>query len=378
MATVDIIIVNYKVPLFVEQALRSLESAARYCSFEIWLVDNDSGDNSIKYLQERFPKVHFIENNHNGGFAEANNLAIRASKSPYVLLLNPDTMIGESTLPDCLEVMERHPDYGAVGGKLLNAKGEFLPECHRGSVSLWSSFCRVSKLTSRFPKSRLFNGYYKGYLDENKPANVNILCGAFMFMRRKVLEEIGLLDERYFMYGEDVDLSYAIRRAGYKIYYIPSPILHYKGESESAAYDPLRYSQAFYGAISLFYEKYHPYRVLSKRIIHQFMKRKIQNAKKNPPKSPKEQTTGKNISNNHVKIDIRDVAHLPSDLPPGSYVVVQPSEGYYDRLLSLLSEIYEHQATLITYYPEASTKGLQPGIPLVKGILLAPGGLIHK
>lgn len=372
--TVDIIIVNYRVPLFVEQVLYSIRSTPRNIKTNVWVVDNHSEDGSIAYLQTRFPEVNFIENTRNGGFAEANNIGIKASSSPYVLLLNPDTIIGESTLEECLCVLESTPNCGAVGAKLINAHGTFLPECRRGSVSLWSSFCKLSGLSKRFPKSRLFNRYYMGYQDENLPSKVGLLCGAFMLMRREALSAIGLLDERYFMYGEDIDLCYTLMKAGYTIQYHPTPVLHYKGESESAAFNPKRYNKAFYGAMGLFYEKYHPRRFLSKSIIKILLRKKIERATAHPQKRKELPSTTLEKSVATYTIDLaKDFPDL-SQFPQGSFLVVEPKEGLYDQLLQLLEQCEGKGLTVLTHYPELSTQGLQPFLPIVKGITLGPGG----
>lgn len=374
---VDIIIVNYRVPLFVEQVLRSIGSTPCDIKTNVWVVDNHSEDGSIAYLKTRFPEVNFIENTRNGGFAEANNIGIKASSSPYVLLLNPDTMVGESTLEECLSILESTPNCGAVGAKLINAHGTFLPECRRGSVSLWSSFCKLCGLSKRFPKSRLFNRYYMGYLDENLPAEVGLLCGAFMLMRREALLAVGMLDERYFMYGEDIDLCYALRKAGYSIKYHPTPVLHYKGESESAAFNPERYNKAFYGAMGLFYEKYHPRRFLSKAIVKILLRKKIERATRHPQKRKElpSTTLGKNVAT--YAIDLGKEFPDLSQFPKGSFLVVEPKKGLYDRLLLLLEQCEVKGLTVLTHYPELSTQGLQPFHPIVKGITLGPGGLYY-
>lgn len=372
---VDIVIVNYRVPLFVAQVLFSLQAIPADTPRTIWVVDNHSEDNSTAYLKKLFPEVNFIENSRNGGFAEANNIAIRASSAPYVLLLNPDTLVGESTLSRCIEVMEKYPTCGAVGAKLIDARGNFLPECRRYSVSLWSTFCKLSGLSKRFPKSRLFNRYYMGYRDESLPSEVGMLCGAFMLMRREALEKVGLLDERYFMYGEDIDLCYAMKKAGYSIRYQPTPVLHYKGESESAAFNPQRYNEAFYGAMGLFYEKYHPKNTFTKHIIKRLLQQKIKRATTLSPQRGKEIPSLSHTEGKAYRLDLNKEIPNLSSIPRGSFLIVEPTAGIYDKLLVLLESCRGKGLTLITYYPKLSTKGLQPTFPLIQGVALGPGGL---
>ena len=228
----SVVIVNYNVKYYLEQCLRSAcKAVCNVASAEIIVVDNDSTDGSNEYLKERFPDVVFIASNENLGFARANNLAIKQSKGEYVLLLNPDTIVAESTFADFVEFMDSHPDAGAAGAYMLHADGTFAPESRRGLPTPFVAFCKMSGLTSLFPKSRLLGRYYMQYLDKNEVNQIEIISGAYMFLRRNALEKSGLLDEDFFMYGEDIDLSYRILKSGYKNYFLPSPILHYKGES---------------------------------------------------------------------------------------------------------------------------------------------------
>ena len=250
----SIIIVNYNVKYFLEQCLRSVcKAVCNVPSAEIIVVDNDSTDGSIEYLKERFSNVTFIASDKNLGFARANNLAIRQSKSEYVLLLNPDTIVAESTFTGFIEFMDSHPDAGTAGSYMLHTDGTFAPESRRGLPTPFVAFCKMSGLTSLFPKSRLFGRYYMQYLDKNEVNQIEIISGAYMFLRRKALEDVGLLDEDFFMYGEDIDLSYRILKRGYKNYFLPLPILHYKGESTNKS--SYRYTHTFYRAMQLFFKK---------------------------------------------------------------------------------------------------------------------------
>ncbi|MCC6282632.1 MAG: glycosyltransferase [Saprospiraceae bacterium] len=251
----SIIIVNYNVRHFLEQALGSVRRALHNIPAEVWVVDNNSVDDSVRMVQEKFPEVRLIANTDNPGFAVANNQAIRQSTGEYVLLLNPDTLVEEHTFSKCLAFMDLHPDAGALGCKLIDGTGKFLPESKRGFPSPWVAFCKTFGLSTIFPRSRFFNRYYLGYLDADKTNEVDVLAGCFMFMRRSALDRAGLLDEAFFMYGEDIDLSYRIIQAGYKNYYFPeTKIIHYKGESTKKG--SLNYVRTFYQAMIIFTRKH--------------------------------------------------------------------------------------------------------------------------
>ena len=219
------------------------------------MVDNASGDGSVEYLRERFPDVTIIASEENLGFARANNLAIRNSHGQYVLLLNPDTIVAEDTFRDFISFMDSTPDAGGCGAYMLHTDGSFAPESRRGLPTPFVAFCKMSGLASLFPKSRTFGRYYMRYLNENEVNRIEIMSGAFMFLRRDALDKAGLLDEDFFMYGEDIDLSYRILKAGYNNYFLPSRILHYKGESTVKS--SYRYVHTFYRAMELFFNKHY-------------------------------------------------------------------------------------------------------------------------
>jgi GT2 family glycosyltransferase len=196
-----------------------------------------------------------IVNSDNKGFSKANNQAILQSDSDYILLLNPDTVLEETTLIRTLGFMETHPDAGGLGIKMIDGKGYYLPESKRGLPTPWASFCKMSHLSQFFPRSAFFNHYHAGHLDENATNKVEVLAGAFMLLRRKVLDQIGLLDEDFFMYGEDIDLSFRITKAGFFNYYYPEAwMIHYKGESTRKS--SLNYVRLFYGAMLIFARKH--------------------------------------------------------------------------------------------------------------------------
>ena len=251
----SIIIVNYNVKYFLEQALRAVYAAKQPFEIEVFVVDNCSQDGSVDLIKEKFPKVSLIANKENVGFSKANNQAIQQAKGTYVLLLNPDTVVDETTFAQTVAFMNRHPNAGALGIKMIDGSGTYLPESKRGFPSPFVAFCKTFGLSTLFPKSKWFNHYHMGYLDKNQNHEIEVLAGAFMLLRGSVIEEVGDLDEAFFMYGEDIDLSYRIIKAGYKNYYFAEhQIIHYKGESTKRG--SLNYVRIFYQAMIIFARKH--------------------------------------------------------------------------------------------------------------------------
>jgi len=251
----SIVIVNYNVKYFLEQCLHSVQKATSGLETEVFVVDNNSVDGSLKMVRDKFPGVHLIENKDNKGFSKANNQAIRKSNGEYILLLNPDTIVEDDTLQKVIRFMDTHHDAGGLGVKMIDGKGKFLPESKRGLPSPSVSFFKIFGFSMLFPKSRIFSKYHLGYLDKDKIHQIDVLAGAFMLLRKTVLDEIGLLDEAFFMYGEDIDLSYRITKAGYKNYYYPETrIIHYKGESTKKS--SINYVFMFYNAMIIFAKKH--------------------------------------------------------------------------------------------------------------------------
>lgn len=251
----SVVIVNYNVSCFLEQALTSVYKALANVEGEVYVVDNNSVDNSLEMVRSKFPQVHLIANKENVGFARANNQAIRISTGEYVLLLNPDTVVEADTFEKCIRFMDATPDAGGLGVKMVNGKGEFLPESKRGIPFPAVAFYKLFGLAKLFPKSQRFGTYHLTYLSNDEIHSVEVLSGAFMLMRRSVLDQVGLLDEDYFMYGEDIDLSYRILKGGYKNYYFPETrIIHYKGESTKTG--SLNYVHVFYKAMQIFARKH--------------------------------------------------------------------------------------------------------------------------
>ena len=251
----SVIIVSYNVRYFLEQCLKSVIQASHALDVDIFVVDNCSEDDSVSMVQTRFPEVKLIINTDNKGFSKANNQAIRLSESDYILLLNPDTVLEEDALIKTLHFMETHPGAGGLGIKMIDGYGHFLPESKRGLPTPWASFCKMSHLSQLFPRSAYFNHYHLGNLAENETNQIEVLAGAFMLLRRKVLDHIGLLDEDFFMYGEDIDLSIRITKSGSFNYYFPEArMIHYKGESTRKG--SLNYVRVFYGAMLIFARKH--------------------------------------------------------------------------------------------------------------------------
>lgn len=250
----SVVIVNYNVKYYLEQCIDSLSKAIEGIDTEVFVVDNCSTDGSVDYLQAKFPWVIFHENRENVGFSRANNQAIERATGEYILLLNPDTVVGEETLENACRFMDENPLTGALGVKMLDGFGDFLPESKRGFPSPWNSFVKMTGLARLFPQSKIFGGYYLSYLSENEDNKVDVLAGAFMLLRRTAIEKTGGLDNSFFMYGEDIDLSYRIRQAGFDVCYLPEPIIHYKGECTKK---DLRYVKLFYEAMIIFFDKHY-------------------------------------------------------------------------------------------------------------------------
>ena len=251
----SVVIVNYNVVFFLEQCLNSVFAASKNLNVQIFVVDNNSVDGSINMLKENFSSVVLIENKENVGFSKANNQAIKRANSPYVILLNPDTVIEEDTFDKCIDFMNSNTDCGGLGLRMLDGKGNFLPESKRGFPSPSVAFYKIFGLSYLFPKSQKFGRYHLGFLSEFEVNEVDVLSGAFMLLRTVTLEKVGLLDEQFFMYGEDIDLSYRIKLGGYKNYYFPeTKIIHYKGESTKKS--SVNYVFVFYKAMILFAKKH--------------------------------------------------------------------------------------------------------------------------
>jgi len=247
MKKLTVVIVSYNVRYYLEQCIVSVQRAAEGIDCEICVVDNDSHDDTVGYLSSRFgDTITLIESQHNLGFARANNIAIKQTLSEYVLLLNPDTFIAEDSLRQVLDFMDAHPRAGGAGVMMHNADGNRAPESRRGLPTPGVSFLKMLGFSSR---------YYMSHLPWDEPCPIEVMSGAFCMLRRSVLDEVGLLDQSFFMYGEDIDLSYRILKGGYENWYVPATIVHYKGEStQKTSY---RYVHVFYQAMLIFFRKHY-------------------------------------------------------------------------------------------------------------------------
>lgn len=251
----SVIIVNYNVKYFLKQCLDAVIKASDKIKVEVFVVDNNSKDGSVEMIKNRFPSVNLIENHENVGFSKANNQAIKVSKGKYILLLNPDTVVSEDTFERVVSFMDKTPKAGGLGIRMVDGNGDFLPESKRGLPTPEVAFYKIFGFSSLFPKSKKFGKYHLGHLPEHKINEIDILSGAFMLLRKETLDKVGLLDENFFMYGEDIDLSYRITLGGYKNYYYPkSTIIHYKGESTKKS--SVNYVFIFYKAMAIFAEKH--------------------------------------------------------------------------------------------------------------------------
>jgi len=250
----SVIIVNYRVRYFLELCLHSVQKALQGLDTEVFVVDNNSADGSVEYLRPLFPDFTFIANTENTGFARANNQALQLSRGKYILFLNPDTILPEDFANRCLAFLQSTPDAGGLGVRMIDGSGLFLKESRRGFPSPWVAFCKLSGLTALFPKRRRFAAYYLGHLPQDKTSPAPVLSGACFWVGRAVLEKTGSFDERFFMYAEDIDLSYRIEQAGYVNYYLAdTTIVHFKGES---TLKDMRYVKHFYKAMSQFRRKH--------------------------------------------------------------------------------------------------------------------------
>lgn len=251
----SVIIVNYNVRYFLEQAILAAQKSLKNISGEIIVVDNASTDGSREMMETRFPYVNYIYLNENAGFSKGNNIGIKKAKGEFVLLLNPDTVVSESAFVNSIRFMDEHPEAGGLGVHMIDGSGTFLPESKRGLPTPRAAFYKIFGFSSLFPNSKKFGSYHLGYLDKEKIHEVEILSGAYMMIRQQALEKAGLLDETFFMYGEDIDLSYRLIKAGYKNYYFPeSRIIHYKGESTKKG--SVNYVFVFYRAMVIFAQKH--------------------------------------------------------------------------------------------------------------------------
>ncbi len=251
----SIIIVNYNVKEFLQNLIHSIEKASLHLTKEIIVVDNASDDGSIEFIREKFPQIKLIANKVNLGFGKANNLGLKEAKGKFILLINPDTLIAEDTFDKMIEFFNRKPEAGLAGCKIINPDGTLQLACRRSFPGPWTSFTKVTGLSSLFPKSKFFAKYNLTYLDENQTYEVDAISGSFMMMRKEVYQKVGGFDEQFFMYGEDLDFCYRVQSAGFKVFYVhTTQIIHYKGESTRRS--NIDETKLFYNAMHLFVKKH--------------------------------------------------------------------------------------------------------------------------
>lgn len=257
-----VVIVNYNVKYYVGQCIDSVRRALQGIDSEIIVVDNHSRDGSVEYLS-RLEGVRLIESGHNLGFSKANNIAIRQSEAEYVLLLNPDTIVAEDSIKKMLDFADTHPKAGGIGVRMYNDWGTKARESRRGLPSPMTSFYKMVGLCRRMPLHPRYGKYYMGWLPWDAASRIEVVSGACFLIRRKALDEVGVLDEDYFMYGEDIDLSYRLLKGGWENWFVPADIIHYKGESTHKT--SFEYVHVFYNAMLIFMRKHYSH--LSRLVI---------------------------------------------------------------------------------------------------------------
>jgi GT2 family glycosyltransferase len=255
MSALSIIIISFNVEKLLKECLESIYKETKNAPLDIWVIDNASGDRSVPMLKENFPQVRLIENAENLGFTRANNQAIRQCRSDYVLLLNPDTVILDGALDKMVRFMDENPEVGVSGCRLVNEDGSLQLACRRSLPSPAVAFYRLTGLSRLFPRSKVMARYNLTYLDPDQPNEVDAVSGAFLLIRKQVIDRIGLLDENFWIYGEDIDWCIRAQRAGWKVMYYPDArVLHYKGIGCSTNNRKTRYE--FYRAMYLFHKKH--------------------------------------------------------------------------------------------------------------------------
>ena len=362
--TLSIIIVNYNVKYYLEQCLHSVWKAVESIDNEVFVVDNASKDDSVAYLktkfpQQQYPRLHIIANRHNLGFGKANNLALKKATGEFILFLNPDTILTEHTLHDCIAFARTRPDLGGLGVKMLRDNGEFALESRRSLPTPWTSFCKITGLATLFPKSKLFGKYNLRFQSEDESSQIDIISGAFLFAKHEVLKKTGGFDEQFFMYGEDIDLSYRILKAGYKNYYLPTPILHYKGESTHK--NSFRYVHVFYEAMLIFFRKHyrHYSLLLSIPIMAaiilsaclSLVSRQLRRFKRFLFPNPSNAEERCYYNGTHLDDFLRLNMPLTEDASKALYFVYDTADLSYDEILSRLSNS-DHKHYLGTFFPK--------------------------
>ena len=242
----SVVIVSYNVRSHLEQCLQSVQRALEGTEGEVFVVDNHSDDDSVETVRQHYPWVRLIENQENLGFAKANNQAIRQAQGDYILLLNPDTVVAEDTFHGVLAFMDEHPKAGGAGVMMCYEDGSRAPESRRALPTPWVAALKMMGFTKR---------YYLSDLPWDQPCRIEVVSGAFCLLRHEAIKTVGLLDEDFFMYGEDIDLSYRLLKGGWENWYLPYSIIHYKGRSTRKS--DYRYVHVFYQAMLIFFQKHY-------------------------------------------------------------------------------------------------------------------------
>ena len=251
----SVIVVNRNLCTTLKHTLSALIEAGKNIDYEVFIFDNASTDGSVKMIESDFPQFHIIASQKNIGFAKAYNEVINLTTGQYILLVNPDIICSKKTLEHAVEFMDMHADSGGLGVRMITPQGRFLPESNRGLTPAWISFFKLTRLAKFFPKSRIGDRNRKEWVEEFQTAEVDFLNGAFMLLRRSVLNETGVFDENFFMYGHDTDLSYRIRLAGYKNYYFPKTFIINTTGGITPEFT-WQFVKNFYGAMIIFAVKY--------------------------------------------------------------------------------------------------------------------------
>lgn len=251
----SIVIVNWKTPHLLASCLDSIEEEDNSKRFEIWVVDNASNDGSVSMIQAKYPYVNVIANRENLGFSKACNQAIPQTSGQFILLLNPDTTVTQGAINKLLKFLAENPDCGAAGPKILNPDGTLQLACRRAFPSVAASFFRVTYLSRLFPKNQLFSRYNLSYIDPDRQLSVDALSGSCMMVRRQVIDQVGLLDEEIFMFGEDIDWCWRIKQAGWSVFYLPDAVV-YHIHGAASRLRPIGTTVDLHKGMAVFYRKH--------------------------------------------------------------------------------------------------------------------------
>jgi len=355
----SVIILNYNVRFFLEQCILSVQKALQNIDGEIIVVDNKSSDGSCEMIKTLFPNVILIENQENLGFPKGNNIGVELANGEYICILNPDTVVAEDTFTKILHKKNWHVNTGIIGCKLIDGTGNFLPESKRGIPTPWIAMTKIFGIYKILPKSRFFNQYYAQHLKENQSGAVDVLVGAFMFLKRDLYEKMKGFDEAFFMYGEDIDFSYRVLQSGKVNYYFADTIIiHYKGESTSK---DLKYLNRFREAMVIFYKKH-----FKKSLIFDFVMKMgafvFSLIKKNQNKK-----RTKNIdeyivfskNNLNLKLSkkvsvINDFAHFNNDISKNIEIIFDTSSFEYKEIIAFMESQNNKNITFKNYFQDSN------------------------